>query len=117
MAVPGPIATGASTIATGHLCAVTTTLDPLTLSKTVLAGAGGNLIAIGAGVAKMTETLTVMHPVGVPPLCTGLHAMPILTGIPTVLVNKKPVAVVGSQVDAGTVTSGVATVLIGTKGV
>ena len=41
MAVPGPIATGASTIATGHLCAVTTTLDPLTLSKTVLAGAAG----------------------------------------------------------------------------
>tara|TARA_B100001250_G_scaffold118518_1_gene100600 strand:+ start:1110 stop:1463 length:354 start_codon:yes stop_codon:yes gene_type:complete len=113
MAVPGPIATSGSPVATGHLCAVTTTLNPVTCSLDVMAGAKGNPIDVGKNVAMMGST-TVPHLAGVPPVCVA-HIAPVTTGIPTVLVNKKPVAVSGSLCDLGTITGGIPSVIVGTN--
>jgi uncharacterized Zn-binding protein involved in type VI secretion len=96
------IAVEGSTVATGHLCDTTTTLDTPSQSKVF---AGGKLIACLGDL-----TVTHLHKV-------GLDCVPHIASITgyssTVSIGGKGVARVNDACDEGTITSGASSVSIG----
>lgn len=88
-------------IVTGHLCE----------SASTIAGPGAPTVLIEGKPAARVGDLSMSHTTGVPPFCVP-HTMPITTGCMTVLIEGSPVAHAGSQIDAGTVTSGAPRVLV-----
>jgi uncharacterized Zn-binding protein involved in type VI secretion len=96
------VAVEESTVATGHLCDVTTKLDTPSQSKVFV---GGKLVAC-------LGDKTVEHDIKVGLSCDP-HTASISGSSSKVFIGGVGVARIGDACDAGTITSGVGTVIIG----
>ena len=97
------VARETDTVSTGHACDGSTTLDAPTGNSTVFAG--GQLIA-------RLGDLTVSHDILVGDSCVP-HTAPISAASATVFISGARAARKGDACDAGSITSGLATVIIG----
>ena len=88
-------------IATGHGCDGSTTLT----------GPSGNVFVNGRGVERQGDPTVVHRLTG--KNCSVSHTAAVNAGSGTVFVNGKPIARVGDSADAGSITSGSATVFAG----
>jgi uncharacterized Zn-binding protein involved in type VI secretion len=88
-------------IATGHGCDGSTTLT----------GPSGNVFVNGLGVERQGDPTVVHRLTG--RNCSVSHTAAVNAGSGSVFVNGKPIARVGDSADAGSITSGSATVFAG----
>lgn len=88
-------------IATGHGCDGSTTLT----------GPSGNVFVNGLGVERQGDPTVVHRLTG--RNCSVSHTAAVNAGSGTVFVNGKPIARIGDSADAGSITSGSATVFAG----
>jgi uncharacterized Zn-binding protein involved in type VI secretion len=88
-------------IATGHGCDRSTTLT----------GPSGNVFVNGLGVERQGDPTVVHRLTG--RNCSVSHTAAVNAGSGTVFVNGKPIARIGDSADAGSITSGSATVFAG----
>jgi uncharacterized Zn-binding protein involved in type VI secretion len=96
------VAIEGSSVATGHLCDGNTTLDVPTQSKVF---AGGKLVACFGD-------KTIVHEIKSGDSCVG-HTASITGKSGLVFIGGIGVARIGDACDAGSITSGVGTVIIG----